>query len=233
MTSEPFVSLSSEKGNGISMLTEKITALGTRLIKIQQGERENPTTIAVVWLTGGSVFIHRLCLESFQFICHFLFAIRWFTFATPCCKFYSPYICIWLQSATIWALWLAAPLTSFIHSFRFPMMLFSSAMLKPVSFRSWSTYVVAGLPLFLVPCFGSQSSRSLITSSFFLQQCPINRSLLIISASVILGRLPYSSLLVLFSCHDKNLFSRPNLLWSRAIMAMLFFRCTYKAINSM
>ena len=36
--------------------------------------------------------------------------------------------------------------------------------------------------------------------------------LLIISVSVILGRLPYSSLLVLFSCHDKNLFSRPNLL---------------------
>ena len=69
-------------------------------------------------------------------------------------------------------------------------------MLKPVSFCSWSTYVNAGLPLFLAPCFGSQSSRSLITSSFFLQQCPINRSLLIISVSVILGRLPYSSLLV-------------------------------------
>ena len=76
------------------------------------------------------------------------------------------------------------PLTSFIHSFRFSMMFFSSAMLKPVSFCSWSTYVNAGLPLFLAPCFGSQSSRSLITSSFFLQQCPINRSLLIISVSV-------------------------------------------------
>ena len=48
MTPEPFVFLSSEKGNGISMLTEKITALGTRLIKIQQGERENPRTIAAV-----------------------------------------------------------------------------------------------------------------------------------------------------------------------------------------
>ena len=59
------------------------------------------------------------------------------------------------------------PLTSFIHSFRFSMMFFSSAMLKPVSFCSWSTYVNAGLPLFLAPCFGSQSSRSLITSSFF------------------------------------------------------------------
>ena len=78
------------------------------------------------------------------------------------------------------------PLTSFIHSFWFPKMLFSSAMLKPVSFRSWSTYAVAGLPLFLAPWFGSQSSRSLITSSFFLQQCPLNRSLLIISVSVIL-----------------------------------------------
>ena len=96
------------------------------------------------------------------------------------------------------------PLTSFIHSFRFSMMLFSSAMLKPVSFRSWSTYVVAGRPLFLAPCFGSQSSRSLITSSFFLQhlQCPINRSLLIISVSVILGRLPYRSLLVLPSFQE-------------------------------
>ena len=62
------------------------------------------------------------------------------------------------------------PWTSFIHSFRFSMMFFSSAMLKPVSFCSWSTYVNAGLPLFLAPCFGSQSSRSLITSSFFLQQ---------------------------------------------------------------
>ena len=41
------------------------------------------------------------------------------------------------------------PLTNFIHSFRFPMMLFRPAMLKPVSFRSWSTYVVAGLPLFI------------------------------------------------------------------------------------
>ena len=82
------------------------------------------------------------------------------------------------------------------------MMFFSSAMLKPVSFCSWSTYVNAGLPLFLAPCFGSQSSRSLITSSFFLQQCPINRSLLIISVSVILGRLPYSSLLVLCSFQE-------------------------------
>ena len=113
------------------------------------------------------------------------------------------------------------PLTSFIHSFRFSMMLFSSAMLKPVSFRSWSTYVVAGLPLFLVPCFGSQSSRSLITSSFFLQQCPINRSFLIISVSVILGRLPYSSLLVLCSkrLHSRRLEvvdERENVSFSRA-----------------
>ena len=91
------------------------------------------------------------------------------------------------------------PLTSFIHSFRFSMMFFSSAMLKPASFRSWSTYVKTGLPLFLVLCFGSQSSSSLITSSFFLQQCPINRSLLISSVSVMLGRLPCSSLLVLCS----------------------------------
>ena len=81
------------------------------------------------------------------------------------------------------------PLTSFIHSFRFPLVLFSSAMLKPVSFRSWSIYVAAGLPLFLAPCFGSQSSSSLITSSFLLQQCPINRSLLFLSVSVMLGSL--------------------------------------------
>ena len=94
------------------------------------------------------------------------------------------------------------PLTGFIDSFRFPMMLFSSAMLKPVSFCSWSTYVVAGLPLFLAPYFGSQSSSSLTTSSFLLQQYPIKRSLLIFSVSVILGRLPYSSLLVLCSFQE-------------------------------
>ena len=33
------------------------------------------------------------------------------------------------------------PLTSFIHSFRFSMMFFSSAMLKPVSFCSWSKLI--------------------------------------------------------------------------------------------
>ena len=37
-------------------------------------------------------------------------------------------------------------------------------MLKPVSFCSWSTYVNAGLPLFLAPCFGSQSTRVVIIS---------------------------------------------------------------------
>ena len=58
------------------------------------------------------------------------------------------------------------------------MMLFSSAMLKPVSFRSWSTYVVAGLPLFLAPCFGSQSSSSLSTSSFFSNSGALNQQLL-------------------------------------------------------
>ena len=36
MTPEPFVFLSSETDNGISVLTENITALGARLIKIQQ-----------------------------------------------------------------------------------------------------------------------------------------------------------------------------------------------------
>ena len=37
-------------------------------------------------------------------------------------------------------------------------------MLKPVSFCSWSTYVNAGLPLFLAPRFGSQSTRVVIIS---------------------------------------------------------------------
>ena len=36
----------------------------------------------------------------------------------------------------------------------------------------------------------------------FFSKCPINRSLLIISVSVILGRLPYSSLLVLCSFQE-------------------------------
>ena len=77
-------------------------------------------------------------------------------------------------------------------------------MFKPVSFRSWSTCVVADLPLFLVPCFGSQSTGSFITSPFLFQQCPINRSLLIFSVSVILGRLPYSSLLVSCSFQETS-----------------------------
>ena len=123
------------------------------------------------------------------------------------------------------------PLTSFIHSFRFPMMLFSSAMLKPVSFRSWFTYVVAGLPLFLAPCFGSQSSSSLITSSFFLQQCPINRRLLIFSVSVMLGRLPYSSsLLVLCSFQETPRTALSILLYVPSSLFYLLYTSQYKAL---
>lgn len=67
MTPEPFVFLSSETGNVVSVLTEKITALGARLIKIHQGERE-PNNDCYCLTNEGSVFIHRLCLEGFQFI---------------------------------------------------------------------------------------------------------------------------------------------------------------------
>ena len=95
------------------------------------------------------------------------------------------------------------PLTSFIHSFRFPMMLFSSAMLKPVSFRRWSIYVVAGLLSFLRRALVPRVVVHLSPHPFFSNStCPINRSLLIISLSVILGTLPYSSLLVLCSFQE-------------------------------
>ena len=95
MTPEPFVFLSSETGNGISMLTDKITALGTRLIKIQQREREreNLTTIAVVLTNEGSVFIHRLCWESFQFIYVSLsICDKMIYFRNSLRKFYSPFV---------------------------------------------------------------------------------------------------------------------------------------------
>ena len=92
---EPFVFLSSETGNGISMLTEKITALGTRLIKIQQGERKNLTTIAVVWLTRVQYLFIAYVWKVFNlYMCHFLFVIRWFTFATPCVSF-TPHIFVY------------------------------------------------------------------------------------------------------------------------------------------
>ena len=39
-------------------------------------------------------------------------------------------------------------------------------------------HVVAGLPLFLAPCFGSQSSSSLSTSSFFSNSGALNQQLL-------------------------------------------------------
>ena len=42
-------------------------------------------------------------------------------------------------------------------------------MLKPVSFCSWSTYVNAGLPLFLAPCFGSHHYRDHHYYSFALR----------------------------------------------------------------
>lgn len=57
-------------------------------------------------------------------------------------------------------------------------------------------YVIADL-LILASCFGSQSSSSLVTSSFLLQQCPMNHSLLIFIVSVILGWWSHMSLLVL------------------------------------
>lgn len=53
---------------------------------------------------------------------------------------------------------------------------------------SQHTYAVARLPLFLAPCFDSQSSSSFITLSLLLQQCPINHNLLISTVPVILGK---------------------------------------------
>ena len=70
------------------------------------------------------------------------------------------------------------PFTSFLHSSLSAMIFFRSSILKPMSFLSWSTYVVAGLPLFRLPCFGSHRITLLLNSSFLLQLCPMKRSLL-------------------------------------------------------
>ena len=96
------------------------------------------------------------------------------------------------------------PLTSFIQSFWFPMIFFSSISNDQTSIISQLVYICC--------CWSSslscamlrfpEYSSSLTTSSFLLQQCPIKRSLLIFSLSVILGRLPYSSLLVLCSFQE-------------------------------
>ncbi len=74
------------------------------------------------------------------------------------------------------------------------MQLSSTSTVRPVSFVSEATYVIAGLPCFLWPCLGSQRTNLETTSSLLLQ-CPANISLLLIF-SEILGRFPYSFLLV-------------------------------------
>jgi hypothetical protein len=83
------------------------------------------------------------------------------------------------------------------------MMFFSSSVVNSVSFLSWSTYVCAGLPLFFVPCFGSQSSICLTISSFLLHMCPTNFNPLSCSTVVMLLSFPYSSLFVLRSLQLK------------------------------
>ena len=49
-------------------------------------------------------------------------------------------------------------LTSILHNSLLSIIFFSSSVHKPVSLLNWSTYVIAGLPLFLVHFFGSQTS---------------------------------------------------------------------------
>ena len=56
-------------------------------------------------------------------------------------------------------------------------------MLIPVSFLSWSRYVVTSLPLFCFPCFGLHLSTLFINSSLLLQQCPMNFNFLTRSES--------------------------------------------------
>ena len=86
--------------------------------------------------------------------------------------------------------------TSLTRIFLIPLsfiVFFSSSINKPVSFFNWSTYVIAGLPLSLVPCFGPYISSWHTSSSFLLHICPIDINLLALSTAVIL--LSYSTII--------------------------------------
>ena len=80
--------------------------------------------------------------------------------------------------------------TRIFHIFRSSIAFFGYFLDKPVSFLSWFTYITAGLPLFLVPCFGSHICSRHSSSSFLLHICPVDLNLLALSTAVILLSLP-------------------------------------------
>ena len=73
-----------------------------------------------------------------------------------------------------------------------------SSGLHPVSSHSCWMYVRAGRPAFARPCVGVHKSKSLMSSSLLLQQCPA------CLVCVIGGRWPYSWCLV--GCCHQDLF---------------------------
>ena len=74
----------------------------------------------------------------------------------------------------------------------------------PVSSHSCWMYVRAGRPAFARPCVGVHKSRSLMSSSLLLQQCPACPVRLTWIVFVIGGRRPYSWRLV--GCCRQDLF---------------------------
>ena len=80
-----------------------------------------------------------------------------------------------------------------------------SSGLHTVSWHSCWMYVRAGRPAFARPCVGVHKSRSLMSSSLLLQQCPACLVRLTWIVFVIGGRWPYSWCLV--GCCRQDLFN--------------------------
>ena len=74
-----------------------------------------------------------------------------------------------------------------------------SSGLHPVSSHSYCMYVRSGRPAFVRPYVGVQSSRSLMSSSLLLQQCPACLVRLTWIVFVMGGRWPYSWCISLIS----------------------------------
>ena len=86
-------------------------------------------------------------------------------------------------------------MTRFLHSSLFPITVFSSSVVHPLSSLSCAVYVLFGRPGFRCPCKGSHRSTSLIISSLLRQQCLEKRILCSLIVIVIFGIFPYNSLL--------------------------------------
>ena len=105
------------------------------------------------------------------------------------------------------------PSTRIFHISQSSIAFLSSSVNKPMLFLNWSIYVIAGLPLFLVPCFGFHISSWYTNSSFLLHICPINFNLLALST------------LLFYSVRHKDhcLFSYPSM-WNLGLLLTFWYR---------